>query len=91
MTPHAFCRYFKSRTKKTYSQFLLEMRVGHACKLLAETDYSIAVVSYESGFMNFSNFNRKFKQITGNTPMAYRKKFSGTLSLTQERLSKVAI
>jgi AraC-like DNA-binding protein len=49
------------------------------------------VVSYESGFMNFSNFNRKFKQITGNTPMAYRKKFSGTLSLTQERLSKVAI
>jgi AraC-like DNA-binding protein len=91
MTPHAFCRYFKSRTKKTYSQFLLEMRVGQACKLLAETDYSIAVVSYESGFMNFSNFNRKFKQITGNTPIAYRKKFSGTLSLTQERLSKVAI
>ena len=75
MTPHAFCRYFKSRTKKRYSQLLLEMRVGHACKVLTETDYSIAVVSLESGFMNFSNFNRHFKQITGKTPMEYRKEF----------------
>lgn len=73
LTPHAFCRYFKSRTKKKYSQFLLEVRVSHACKLLKETDFSIGVISFESGFMNLSNFNRHFKQITGKTPLQYKK------------------
>ncbi|KHJ39425.1 bifunctional transcriptional activator/DNA repair enzyme AdaA [Pedobacter glucosidilyticus] len=75
MAPHSFCRYFKSRTKKRYSLFLLEVKVSHACKLLIETDFSIAVISYESGFMNFSNFNRHFKAITGKTPLEYRKYF----------------
>ena len=75
MTPHSFCRYFRSRTKKRYSLFLMELRISHACKLLITTHYSVAVVSYESGFMNFSNFNRHFKEITGKTPVAYRKQF----------------
>lgn len=78
MAPHSFCRYFKSRTKKRYSLFLLEVKVSHACKLLTETDFSIAVISYESGFMNFSNFNRHFKAITGKTPLEYKKHFYTT-------------
>lgn len=72
MSPNSFCRYFKSRTKKRYSAFLLEIRVSHACKLLAETGYSMAVIAYESGFMNVSNFNRHFKLIIGKTPYQYR-------------------
>lgn len=75
MAPHSFCRYFKSRTKKRYSQFLLEVKISHACKLLTETDLSIAVISYDSGFMNFSNFNRHFKSITSKTPLEYKKHF----------------
>lgn len=75
MTPHSFCRYFKSRTSKRYSTFLLEIRVSHACKLLIETEESIAVICYESGFTNCSNFNRHFKQVTGRTPLEYRKVF----------------
>ncbi|TKB97797.1 AraC family transcriptional regulator [Pedobacter cryophilus] len=75
MSPHSFCRYFKSRTKKRYSLFLLEVRISHACKLLSSTDYSIAIISYESGFMNLSNFNRHFKLIVGKTPLEYRKQF----------------
>lgn len=75
LSPHSFCRYFRSRTKKRYSSFLLEVRVSHACKLLTNTDLSIAIVSYESGFMNFSNFNRHFKAIAGKTPLEYRKQF----------------
>lgn len=73
LAPNAFCRYFKSRTKKRYSQFLLEVRVSHACKLLKETDLNIGVISFESGFMNLSNFNRHFKLITGKTPLKYKR------------------
>ena len=72
ISPHAFCRYFKSRIKKTFSRFLMEVRIGHACKLLAETDKSVADICFESGFNNFSNFNRHFKSLTGKTPLAHR-------------------
>jgi AraC-like DNA-binding protein len=73
LTPHSFCRYFKSRTKKTFSVFMLEIRIENACKLLNETDKSVADVCYESGFNNFSNFNRYFKNLTGYTPLQYKK------------------
>jgi AraC-like DNA-binding protein len=75
MTPNAFCRYFKQRTNKTYMNFLLDIRIGNACKLLAKkTDLSIAEISYKSGFNNLTNFNRKFKSIKGITPSEFRKK-----------------
>lgn len=73
VSPHSFCRYFKSRSRKSYSQFLLELRVHHACKLLIEGKLSIAQVCYESGFNQFSGFNKYFKQITGKSPLHYRK------------------
>ncbi|MHA4806761.1 AraC family transcriptional regulator [Flavitalea flava] len=73
LSPHAFCRYFKSRIKKTFSRFLMEVRIGHACKLLAETHKTVAAICFECGFNNFSNFNRHFKSITDRTPLAHRK------------------
>jgi AraC-like DNA-binding protein len=73
LTPNGFCRYFKSRIKKTFSRFLIEVRVGHACKLLAETNKTVAEICYECGFNNFSNFNRHFKFIAGRTPLNHRK------------------
>ena len=75
ISPHSFCRYFKSRIKKTFSRFLIEVRIGHACKLLAETNKSVADICYESGYNNFSNFNRHFKSITQKTPLEHRKNY----------------
>ena len=75
ISPHSFCRYFKSRIKKTFSRFLVEVRIGHAGKLLAETNKPVAGICYESGFNNFSNFNRHFKAITKKTPLEYRKQY----------------
>ena len=73
MSPNAFCRYFKQRTNKTFFQFLLEIRLEHACRLLKKNkDLSIAEVSYLSGFRNISNFNRKFKAYKGTTPRAFK-------------------
>jgi AraC-like DNA-binding protein len=75
MTPNAFCRYFKQRTNKTFVHFLIDIRIGNACKLLAKkNDLSITEVSYKSGFNNLANFNRKFKALKGITPSEYKKK-----------------
>lgn len=74
MTPNAFCRYFKRRTNKTFFQFLLEIRLDAACRLLQKnTDLSIAEVCVASGFNNLSNFNRKFKELKEMTPTQFRK------------------
>lgn len=70
-----FCRYFKLHTRKTYMQFLNELRVETACKLLHTEVHTIAQVSYEVGFNNLSNFNRQFKKIKGFSPSDYRKRF----------------
>ena len=75
MSPNSFCRYFKTRTLKTFSAFLLEVRINHACKLLTETDLTISEICYKSGFNNFSNFNRHFKKQTANTPLQYKSKY----------------
>ncbi|MGZ3835973.1 MAG: AraC family transcriptional regulator [Mucilaginibacter sp.] len=75
ISPHSFCRYFKSRTRKTYSQFINEIKVGHICKLLIEDKISIKQICFESGFQNFASFHKYFKQVTGKTPLQYQKKF----------------
>lgn len=72
MTPNAFCRFFKQRTDKTFFQFLIDLRVEHACQLLINsTDLPIAEISDRSGFKSISNFNRKFKKLKGVTPSSY--------------------
>jgi AraC-like DNA-binding protein len=75
ISPNSFCRYFKSRTRKTYSQFLIELRVGHACKLLIENTHCVKKLCYESGFNNFSSFHKYFKMITGKSPLNYQREF----------------
>jgi AraC-like DNA-binding protein len=80
ISPNSFCRYFKSRTRKTYSQFLIEIRVGHACKLLIENNLSIKQLCYESGFNNFTSFHKYFKLITSKSPLSYQKEFMGQLA-----------
>jgi AraC-like DNA-binding protein len=78
ISPNSFCRYFKRKTKKTYSQFITEIRVGHACKLLIEGGYFIKQVCYECGFNNFATFNKYFKAVTGKSPLLYQKEFIKT-------------
>ncbi len=75
ISPNSFCRFFKSKTSKTYSQFLIELRVNHACKLLKENRLNSKQVCCESGFNNFANFHKYFKQITGRSPVQYQKEF----------------
>jgi AraC-like DNA-binding protein len=73
MTTNSFCRYFKKRTRKSYVDFLTEIRIGHARKLLQQNDLSISQISMEVGFNNLSNFNRKFRSVCSITPTEFRK------------------
>ena len=77
MSESAFSRYFKKRTRRTFSQFITEIRIEHACKLLVQDKMSISAISLESGFNNLSNFNRQFKLLKKTTPLAYRSTFNG--------------
>jgi len=72
MTIPSFCRYFKKITNKTFTTFVNEYRLVHASKLLAEKPISISEICYESGFNNFSHFNKSFKTYTGKSASQYR-------------------
>jgi AraC-like DNA-binding protein len=75
ISPNSFCRYFKSKTGKTYSRFLTEVKVGHACRLLIENKLNIKQLCYESGFNNMASFHKYFKMTTGKSPLSYQKEF----------------
>jgi len=76
MTETSFSRYFKVHANKTFTEFVSEIRIGHACKLLIEKKLNVSQACYASGFQTLSNFNRQFRLITGKTPLAYKREFS---------------
>lgn len=75
MTETSFSRYFKSRVNKSFSDFLKELRIDYARKLINENKLSINQISYDSGYSTISNFNKQFKEVTGKTPLQYRNEY----------------
>ena len=68
----AFCNYFKKRTQKTYMDFLNEVRISYACKLLTSTSLTVTEIAFESGYNTLAHFYRQFKHIVKTTPQAYK-------------------
>ncbi len=79
MSVPAFCNYFKRTTRKTYIDFLNEVRVGYACHLLMETQKPVLDICYESGYNTMANFHKQFLKIKKLTPLRYRKYFDSNL------------
>jgi AraC-like DNA-binding protein len=75
MTPVAFSRFFKLRTGKTLSDYIIDIRLGYAVRQLVDTTNSIAEVCYDCGFNNLSNFNRIFKKKKGCSPKEFRENY----------------
>ncbi len=73
--PTAFCRFFKEKTGKSLSEYVTDLRISYACKLIIQDKLSVSQVCFESGFNNLSNFNRTFKQQTKMTPTVYYQRF----------------
>lgn len=74
MSNTSFCAAFKHAHRMTFKEYLLNIRVGYACKMLTEDSHNISEIAYISGFENISNFNRQFKKIKGITPTQYQDK-----------------
>jgi AraC-like DNA-binding protein len=75
ISPTSFCKYFKAKSRKTFSSFINEIRISNACKLLMENELHVKEICYESGYYNFTSFHKYFKQFTGKSPMQYHKSF----------------
>ncbi|PZX54982.1 AraC family transcriptional regulator [Algoriphagus chordae] len=75
MSESAFSRYFKSRVNKSFSDFVGDVRISNARKLLQDEDLNISQVCFSSGFPTLSNFNKQFKDRIGKTPLNYRKEY----------------
>jgi AraC-like DNA-binding protein len=75
MTRTSFCRYFRQATKRSFSDFVAELRLNHAAKLLRERPDNVATIGLDCGYENVSHFNRQFKAYYKQTPKAYRKQF----------------
>ena len=75
MSPASFSRYFKNHTGRTFIDYVNDVRIGKACRMLLETDRPITEIAFESGFSNLSNFNRRFKGLKQMTPRSYRQAY----------------
>ena len=75
MTPTAFSRFFKLRTGKSISEYIIDVRLGHAARMLADSTMAVVEICYRCGFNNISNFNRIFKKRRGCTPTEFRENY----------------
>lgn len=86
MSVPAFCNWFKKSTKKTYVDFLNEIRIGYACRLLLSSKVTIPEIGYDSGYNTAANFHKQFLKVKGLSPLQYRKQFNETLNNTQNNI-----
>lgn len=75
MSTAAFCRFFKLKTNRTLVDFIKEIRIGHAAKILMEGNHNVTETCYMSGYNNISNFNKHFKEVKGLSPRDFTKQY----------------
>ena len=81
MSESAFSRFFKTHTGKKLSEYIIDIRLGYASRMLIETSISIAEISYKCGFNNLSNFNRIFKKYKGCSPTEFKDNYKTTMTI----------
>ncbi|MEG0807419.1 MAG: AraC family transcriptional regulator [Alistipes sp.] len=81
MTPTAFSRFFSKHTSKSLSDYIIDVRLGHAIRLLVDSNHSVVEICYECGFNNLSNFNRIFKKKKGCSPKEFRLAYKKTKNI----------
>lgn len=75
MTPVGFSRFFRQRTGRTLSDYIIDQRIGHAARLLVDSTQTVAEICYDCGFNTLSNFNRLFRRRKGCSPTEFRENY----------------
>lgn len=78
MSPTAFSRFFKLRTGKTLAEYIVDIRLGHAARMLVDTNEPVSQICFKTGFNTLTNFNRLFKKRKGCSPTEFREKYAKT-------------
>jgi len=78
MSDAAFSRFFKLHTGRTVSDYIIETRLGHASRMLVDTNKTVVDISFQCGYNNLSNFNRVFKRKKGCSPTEFREYYHKT-------------
>lgn len=78
MSPTAFSRFFKLRTGKTLAEYIVDIRLGHAARMLVDTNEPVSQICFSCGFNTLTNFNRLFKKRKGCSPTEFREKYAKT-------------
>ena len=78
LSPSAFSRFFKLHTGRNLSEYIIDLRLGYASRMLVDSTHSIAEISFSCGFNNLSNFNRIFKKRKGCSPSEFRENYHKT-------------
>lgn len=76
MAVTTFCNFFKHHYRVTFVEYLNTVKIGHACKLLAEDTFNIVEIAYKCGYNNLANFNKQFKKLKSMTPSEFRRKLN---------------
>jgi AraC-like DNA-binding protein len=76
MSNTSFYATFKKTYRMSFKDYLLNIRIGYACKLLTDASQNISEIAYDSGFGNISNFNRQYKKIKGITPSQFQEQIN---------------
>ena len=86
LTPEAFSRFFRQKTGKTFVEFLNDVRIGEACRLLIEQDtLGVTEICYGCGYENVSNFNRHFRLRHRLGPRDFRRRYLSTVCHVHSR------
>lgn len=78
MSSSAFSRFFKLHTGRNISEYIIDLRLGYAARMLVDTAKSISEIGFDCGFNNLSNFNRIFKKKKGCSPSEFRENYHKT-------------
>ena len=78
MSSSAFSRFFKLHTGRNISEYIIDLRLGYAARMLVDTAKSISKIGFDCGFNNLSNFNRIFKKKKGCSPSEFRESYHKT-------------
>ena len=85
MSASAFGHFFKKSTNKSFTQFVVDLRLGHSIWLMQNSNKSISEIAFESGFNNIANFNRLFKKNKFVSPKQYKQNFLGSSNFDWEK------